>query len=235
MFYGLFSFGSTLAVYNFQRVIKLNQHPSTSWKSWVKDHLSFVLFLIFSGLFISGFSMYAIFQLNSPALIYLSIAIIISIFYVVRIKDRNLRGIPFLKIYLIALVWVMVTMIIPLINENQLNIDALSFSMIHLIYFVAVTIPFDIRDLKFDDPKQKTIPQIIGKKHAVFVSGILLFVFYILALVLMGKLATNPLFHAAILLQMILLLKMHEKRNEIYTTIFIDGSLILLGMAYIIG
>lgn len=235
LFYGLFSFGSTLAVYNFQRFVKVNQGMATDWKSWVKRHLAVVLFLIFSGLFISGFSLFSIFQMNSPALLYLSIAIIISIFYVVRIKDRNLRSIPYLKIYLIALVWVVVTMFIPLINEQQINSDTLYFSLIHIIYFVAVTIPFDIRDLPYDDSEQKTIPQMIGEKNAVFVSGILLFVFYVLALVLMGNLVTNPLFHTTVSIQMIFLVKMHIKRDELYTTILIDGSIILLGLAYFFG
>jgi len=81
--------------------------------------------------------------------------------YVVRFIPYNnkwlaLRDIPFLKIFVIAFVWALVTGLLPLISSKdliQINLQHILFLTKQFLFVVAITIPFDIRDMKYDVEK----------------------------------------------------------------------------------
>lgn len=97
----------------------------------------------------------------------ISIAAILGIFtllYALPLNGRrNLRGVPGIKIYIIAFVVAGVTVVLPLIEI----IDFPSFD--HIIDFVqrciiavVLILPFEIRDLNSDGTQLGTIPQKLG-------------------------------------------------------------------------
>ena len=85
----------------------------------------------------------------------------------------GLRNTPYLKIFLIAASWSISTVLLTYF-ENNLLIDQRFYLEIFARFFfiLGITIPFDIRDLKFDNRKLKTIPIVFGfddsKKIALF-------------------------------------------------------------------
>ena len=149
------------------------------------------------------------------------------------IENFNLRSVPQLKIHLIALIWVIATAFFPLFNEGQLSINALLFGIIHYIYIIAITIPFDIRDLKYDDPKYKTIPQLLGFHKAKLLSILFMLLYTFLAFYLKPNLITNFYFIGAMMYTIILLILVNKKRNDFYYSGWLEASIIIVGLSMV--
>lgn len=90
-------------------------------------------------------------------------------------RRSNLRDISGLKIFVIAMVWTVVTVVLPVLSNGYGFSINLFIEMIQRFIFVLVlTLPFDIRDARFDTYQLGTIPQIIGIKRARVVGVALL-------------------------------------------------------------
>lgn len=102
----------------------------------------------------------------------------------------------------------------------------------HYCYVLGITIPFDVRDLKYDLPSQKTIPQIIGVNASRMLSLFLILVFSLMMLYIDQRLWSNGLFYLSVLTQFALIIFMNEKRSDVYYAGLIDGAIALLGFSY---
>ena len=142
-----------------------------------------------------------------------------------------MRELPYLKIHLIALTWTGVIIAFPILNEG-LDTESAAVLFAHYCYVLAVTIPFDIRDLKFDKKEHNTIPQTTGIKPSKALSLILLTLFTLLMVSIENRLKINVLFYGGVLVQMILVIFMNEKRSDIYCAGLIDGAIALVGLSY---
>lgn len=93
----------------------------------------------------------------------------------------NMRNWSGIKIYLVAIAWVGVTVILPVVNS------AIDFSLVvilkciqrFILVFVLMII-FEVIDLQFDDLKLHTIPQKIGVKRTKKVNYLLIALFLLL-------------------------------------------------------
>ena len=231
LWYGILTFLSTLAVYNGQRLFKAKSKFKTPWLSWVNDNQKTIASGTIISLGCAGLIILKIWNFNWLSFILLSVSTIISILYVVKIKGRNMRELPYLKIHLIALTWTAVIIGFPIINE-ELTVENSIVLLAHYCYVLAVTIPFDIRDLKYDDKRHKTIPQTIGIRASKASSLVLLIMFSLLMVSVENRLKTNGLFYVGILVQMLLVGFMNEKRSDIYCAGLIDGAIALVGLSY---
>ncbi len=233
--YGLFGFFSTLCVYNSQRLLKANMNTKTPWLKWVSKHSILIIVLCIVSGILGAYLFIRLLNDITPIVLVLVIGgTIISFFYVVRIGRKNIRELPHLKIHSIALTWTAIIVLFPMVNENIHNMEMfLFFIPAHYFYFIAVAIPFDIRDLKYDAPTQRTIPQVVGTQNAKIISIILLILIMVgLGVVSFSSLLT-PLFGLAMLTQIILIAFITEKRSDFYYTILIDGGIALLGLSYL--
>jgi 4-hydroxybenzoate polyprenyltransferase len=92
-----------------------------------------------------------------------------SVGYVLPILNgKRLRDITYLKIILIAIVWAIVCVVLPvsLVGRGWGMPESLMF-LEKALFIFALTIPFDIRDMKWDaETGVKTIPLSIGVKKA---------------------------------------------------------------------
>jgi hypothetical protein len=149
-----------------------------------------------------------------------------SFFYVWKVpglKGKNLRDIPGAKIYIIAIIWVLVCGLMPALVANTLNSTVIWLCLSHFLFMIAITIPFDIRDITLDDQTKKTIPQIIGKQYSVYLSIILL----------IGSQAILIILHPNIgsiifsVIGVVVLFKVRPNRPELYFSGLTDGLLIL--------
>jgi hypothetical protein len=96
-------------------------------------------------------------------------------------RQKKLREISGLKIYVIAFVWTNVTVMLPLCNNDvAINTDAVITSIQRMLYIIVLMLPFEIRDLSHDHSKLATIPQKIGVKNTKITGILLLMLFFFL-------------------------------------------------------
>lgn len=132
--------------------------------------------------FIAGFLFV---QENVLAQLLLIITTGFTIVYAIPIyKEAGLRYVPVLKIPLVAISWVFLLFMYPLLSvynagalNNLTEFDSVPFLGLRMLQYVflimALCIPFEIRDLKYDEQSLRTLPQLIGVKASKIV-GILL-------------------------------------------------------------
>jgi 4-hydroxybenzoate polyprenyltransferase len=233
-YYGIFSFSATLCTYNFHRILKVHVKQKTAWMNWIRNHKKYSTALSILAFILALYSLILL-QVNNWWNIGILVgSSVLSVFYVVKVRGINLREIPHLKIHLIAIIWIAVTLLFPIINANLCNWENLYFAGIHYFYFIAVTIPFDIRDLKYDDTNQKTIPQLMGVSRSKMLAAFLIILFSVSSVLIHKELLLNGIFYVAILLQLYLIIGMDQQKGDLYCAGFIDGAIILLGLAYLI-
>jgi len=108
---------------------------------------------------------------------------ILTLFYAIPIfpKESNLRTISGLKIYIIALVWALVAGLLPNFYVGEpITTDTVVLIMQYALFVLAITLPFEIRDLNYDVPQLATIPQRIGVKNTKILGLLLLFLMVVL-------------------------------------------------------
>jgi len=177
-----FIFFATITGYNFVKYFGLAKFHHRSLGNWLRiiQVFSLVCFILMC--------FYA-FKLNTSTLIGILIMCVITFFYATPFLPRkifidskyNLRTITGLKVYVIALVWAIVTVVLPVINNGYaIDFDIIIMAFQRYLYVVVLILPFDIRDLRYDSLKLGTIPQKIGIQNTKLLGILLLFMFLLL-------------------------------------------------------
>lgn len=83
-------------------------------------------------------------------------------------RGKRLRDVHYIKIFLIAITWSWITVILPAIELGMAYAIPLYIMLLERMFFVfAITIPFDIRDLEIDAYNQvKTLPAALGVRQS---------------------------------------------------------------------
>lgn len=159
-----FVFFASITGYNFVKffgVAKFHHRKLTN-KLKIIQIFSAICFVLMSFFFV---------QLSSSTLLVIALFGVITFLYAVPILPRryfvdqqnNLRSIGGLKIYLIALVWTGVTVILPAVeHELEWSTDFIITAVQRFLIVIVLMLPFEIRDLNYDSLKLSTIPQSIG-------------------------------------------------------------------------
>lgn len=102
-------------------------------------------------------------------------------------KSLRLRDIPFAKIFLIALVWAGMAVILPLtelLGWKGLRVNELILLLLQALYILIITLPFDINDRQIDRiTGVLTIPNVLGTLKSKYLVTALS-VWYLLAMAL---------------------------------------------------
>lgn len=182
----VFVFLATLLLYTFQRILKflyLKQHGEIY--NWCVTHYKY---LVVQGIL----SLLSLVPLVSrfPVIVLYSFltAGVFSLLYLfvspLNLKLTGLRHLPFVKSVLTAIVWSVVTALIPLLNNSQNDVSETDISWVyieHLLFIYVLIIPFDIRDMQIDSATMKTLPQLVGAKAASLIGAILLLTFLLIS------------------------------------------------------
>ena len=144
-------------------------------------------------------------------------------------NQQNLRNIGGIKVYLIALVWSGVTVILPIINNHySWSSDMLLTALQRFVYIIVLMIPFEIRDLRYDSVKLATIPQMIGIMWTKIMGVILLLVFF---LIIFFKVRTDQeeiiISSIIALVTALFVLGSKEDQGKYYSSFFVEGLPIL--------
>lgn len=231
-----FVFFATVATYNFQRLLRFNKwwlRATSERLHWLIRSRRFLLVITLVSFAMAG--LLAVFYLQLIHFLALIPLSAISFLYAWRFLPhrsgrRALRDIPGLKIFWIAGSWAAVTVILPLLEAD--NIDELWPPLFaeRLFFILAITLPFDIRDMHYDSGNQKTIPQVIGIRRSawlaqgfnvLFVGAVLVNVAYSNQQGMLMALLLTALVNAVVLAFSF------RQRSEPYYSVILDGLTIL--------
>ena len=189
---------------------------------------------------------YYAYNLELKTLFYILGLGVITFFYAIPFLPRNifldsqynLRTIGGLKVYVIALVWAGVTVVLPLVNNDQVvGFDAILTVVQRYLFVVVLILPFDIRDLQYDSLKLSTIPQKIGIKNTKIIGVMLLLVFFFLEY-LKDELKVNQIISLLIIVfvTMLFIIFSNQERGKYYSAFWVEGlPLLWLILVLLIG
>ena len=96
-------------------------------------------------------------------------------------KAKNLRSLGGLKIFVVALVWAGTTVILPVVAAQEKIVwDIWVESFQRFILVLVLMVPFEIRDLKYDSPDLRTLPQRYGVTNTKIFGALATVIFFFL-------------------------------------------------------
>lgn len=220
-FFFLFAlFFATVFGYNFVKYFGLAKFHYRSLTTKLKE------IQILSILCVFGFTI-CFFQLKSSVQWSLLFLGIITFFYGMPLKwisNNSLRKISGLKIYIIAFVWAITTAFLPQLHGG-LEVFELNYiwGIERFVFIFVLMLPFEIRDMNFDDLKLSTIPQKIGlfntKKLAYL--GILVLVFFLF----FNNTSRAEIISSSTMLMMlcVFIAKSHPQNSYYYTAFWVEA------------
>ncbi len=181
------------------------------------------------------------FSLSLPMILFSIFMGLLTLSYMLPILgDNNLRSLAGVKIYVIAFVWSGVTVILPLMGKVALLQWDVALELLQRFLFVfALTLPFEIRDLKFDMANLNTVPQIFGVPRTK-VMGVTILLSIIILEFLKSASGNDHLLALilAIILLSIFLINTTIRQSKYYSSLWVEGvpifwCLLLLGLQFI--
>lgn len=221
-----FNFYATITGYNFVKYFGIAKFHHRRLATWLKS------IQLFSLLCFALMCFYAC-RLELKTLMYIIGFGVVTFLYAIPFlpkhffvdSKQNLRSIGGLKIYLIALIWAGVTVILPLINNKiEVQSDAVITVVQRFIFIIALMFPFEIRDLQYDSLKLSTIPQKIGVTKTKLIGMLLLVLFFILQFFkdeLMFN--ENVILLSITILTLVFLLVAKKEQGEYYSSFYVEG------------
>ncbi len=168
-------FSSTLVSYVLHRLLALRNRDelalrSSELLSWSLRHHFLLRCFFFLG--VVG-SLGSFLMLKQVSQLLLSVTGLVTVLYsypfiYVRGRTIRLRDIGLSKIFLIALIWALSTVLLPVV-EFSISIGTAELLLLaeRFLFLFVITVPFDIRDIDYDAGEGlRTVPILVGIKKA---------------------------------------------------------------------
>jgi hypothetical protein len=225
----LFVMFSIVISYNFIRLYEIKSNQLNWLKVWFFKHKRSLLIL--SVLSILGLVYIVLFTNFNQKSIYILLPFaFITVFYVIPLfnvgkHEVSFRNFPAIKILSIAISWAGISVLFPLfeIGYSFTNTVYLEFFQ-RILFIIAITIPFDIRDVQADSTTLKTLPQLVGVNNSKFIGMGLLGVFIGLDFFKQGISQITILISISIaIISTLFLLFSSEKKSRYYTSFWVES------------
>ena len=175
----LFLFCSSVLAYNFIKYFGISKFYYRSLTTRLKEIQLLSLFCFF-GLIITFFELN-----NTTKLLVLCLGAVTFFYEIPFERVASLRRVKGLKIYIIALVWAMTTVLLPLLEAGiEFEVSIFLTFIQRFIFILVLMLPFEIRDLNNDDLLLSTIPQKIGITTSKRLGFLGLFLIFLLSFLL---------------------------------------------------
>ncbi|MDC0106609.1 hypothetical protein OAI50_00635 [bacterium] len=227
------TFCASVAGYNFVKYFGLTKFYYRSLTTKLK-YIQLV-----SVLSLMGFG-FVIFQLQqSSQIVYVFLALITFLYAIpMGIKTpKNLRSVGGVKIYIIAFVWAMTTVVLPILESQLvLNLDHWILVLQRIFIVITLMLPFEIRDLDVDQLYLSTIPQKIGIQNTKIV-GYALLGDSILLEFFKHQFNLNRflILTFSVVLLAVFLAKSTKKRNRYYSVFWVEAiPIIVLSLVFVL-
>ncbi len=231
---------ATIAIYILHRVLNINRVHLDKLPMllvWSQHNRVLLLILIAISGSVAGSTL--LYGKLRPETIATAVGMgVVAMLYVMPVyrsggKWIRLRDIRYIKIFMIALVWAVMTAWLPALESGVGAIpEAFLLSIERFLFVLAITLPFDIRDAHVDRlAGLKTIPHVLGSDGTKMLAYLLLAVFsgicvghfwlypgraYLLPALLVSALLTGWLIRLA-----------EPSRNDWYFYGLLDGTLLI--------
>lgn len=241
-------FCSTFFTYNFQRIYRLRSVELLG--KLIGIRLGWIIRnrkrLFFASVLSLILSIYFLFQLSLNVFLLIIPLALFSVLYVIPVfpQKKAIRDLPFAKIFVISIVWSVVMVAIPVVNfsgfEGLTNSSFLMLLLEQFLFILAITLPFDVRDLRYDmESNIKTIPSYIGIKNTITLShGLLVLVFALkwIQYAYLGQLNLSQLIATGvtIFLSGFIIAFTSHRRAELFFSGFVDGTMIIMYLGMLI-
>lgn len=215
-----FAFFGTIVGYNFVKYDAL----ARAKKRMMRKELKIITVFSFFSFLVVGFYFFKlelVTQIVAIAVLMLTLLYTLP-FFPNRKNARNWAGV---KIYIVALCWVGVTLLLPLVNAHlDLGFDFLIKCIQRFILVFNLILVFEIVDLANDDPHLKTVPQQIGIKKTKILGLLLLLPFYFLELLKNNFIEKQLLVNLILVVLLALFLAFaNEKRSKYYSVFWVES------------
>lgn len=222
----LFVFFSTITGYNFVKYFGMAKFHHRRLARWLKIIQVFSLVCFF-------LMLWFLWQLQPQTIVYVAVFGVITFLYAIPFlpkryfvdRQKNLRNIGGLKVYVIALVWAGVTVLLPVLDKKGLfTLDVWLTAIQRFLLVMLLMLPFEIRDLQYDSLKLATIPQKIGIKNTKIMGVLVSMVFLMLEFFkdqLSLKLILPTL--AVTLITLLFIVFANKKRSNYYSSFWVES------------
>jgi len=224
---------SIIVSYNFIRYFEIDSKRLGWFKRWVLQYKNKLVLLMTLSLLIGGYIIFFT-GFNIKSLFILIPFGFMTLFYTIPLfkigkLQVSFRNFPAIKIFSIAIAWSGITVLFPLSEVNYIfTTDVYIEFFQRILILIAITIPFDIRDIYLDDKKLKTLPQLLGVHYSKVMGTMLLFFFVLLGSNKTNYSNNNLLVDIIItLISLFFLWNSSPKKSRYYTSFFVEAIPIL--------
>jgi len=223
-----FAFFGTIVGYNFVKYDAL----ARARKLKMRMELKAIALLSFCALLLVGYYFFQLQRITQlVSVVFLSLTLLYTLpFFPNKKNARNWAGV---KIYIVALCWVGVTLVLPLLDGGvPITIDFYLKCIQRFILIFVLVLIFEIIDLANDDPHLQTVPQQIGVKRTKMLGYVLLLIFCGLEFLNSNVISNGNfqtvvpqlllIFVIAIVVALFLAFS-NEKRSKYYTSFWVES------------
>ncbi len=183
--------------------------------------------------------LYILFTLTWPVILLASLLGLVTVWYngPVFWGQVHLRKVTGMKIFVIAFVWAAATVMLPVVSAGRPLSKLVWIEGLQRFFFVvALTLPFDIRDVRFDTYQIGTLPQLFGIKKTRII-GLLVLTIVVVLQALKGPFVWDHflLVTGISVLTGILVMQTVVRQTRYFTAFWIEGIPILwCGLQFVI-
>jgi hypothetical protein len=160
------------------------------------------------------------------------ISMVICVFCFFNLEEAT--NIPGLKIYLVGFCWAGITVLLPVVNTHAPFSMALQLQMIQRFVLVLVMLlAFEIVDLKKDDLKLKTVPQLIGVQRTKWLGYLLILLYLGISFIKYNRFLPDEIVIAVLLA--VLLFFSNDNRSRYYASFLVESIPIVWWFLLICG
>lgn len=180
--WGALVYFSVFTLYTTHRLIKWNfGQLDQEWQVWYSARSRVLFPLVIIHFLGACYMLFFWLQVKwSSALI---LILLLTFWYLIPNSILTLRRIPFLKAFIVALVWTYVLLLFP--HQQLEKYPSESYWRLgFFFYFLHLAILSDIKDIRLDPIDWKTIPSVLGISRAKWVSLVFAlgsFIFFVLS------------------------------------------------------
>ncbi len=242
-FYGFVACTTTF-LYNYMRLVQARKYDlrnDFSFKAWIVRHRNAVWFFT---LFFGAAAFYFLLQIWDWRLpVVFAVPALVSLIYPLSFKKAfhgftSLRTFPGLKMFLIAVCWSYVSTLVPVVLFDRITWAHWIEFVMRSFFILALVIPFDMRDLAYDDSEMRTIPQVLGTYKAKQLALFFLLMYQIWIVlryfIFEGNLPQALALFMAVEIGYWLIRQVHLAKHETYFSFWIEGIPIYGAGLYII-
>jgi len=225
-------FTATLSNYIFHRTFPVyfyqyKSHPNSIFQ-WTIHHLSFLTFTFCVAIFVLGITFLKMNWVTQFSLIVLAL---ITLLYSLPIFKKNkrrkrLRDIAYLKIGLIAFTWALVCGNLPLLQAQETYnfTQHASVFLEKFLYIIAITIPFDIRDMEYDKSVGvKTLPIQLGIGKSIAIALLCLILSFVVLVCISNHFQFQLAYAFTYSISAYLIIESAQPKNNFFYLFYIDG------------